>query len=219
MKAVVAGGTGLIGSHLLQYLEEDETIDEVLALTRREKPNGKKVKWLTVDFDDPNELEKACQGVDIAFCCLGTTMKKAGSKEAFRLVDHDYVIRFGRASKSGGARLFSVVSAIGSDSSSRFFYNRVKGEMERDIESLGFERSHIFHPSILLGSRKEKRIGERVGMIVMQAFAPLMIGQLKKYKPIQASNVARAMLGFSKDERTGNRHFTYEGMCSSQGVL
>lgn len=212
MKAVIAGATGLIGSFLVERMKKDNSVSAVTALTRRAGKQEGKVAWTKVDFDQTSDLTKACAGADHAFCCLGTTMKTAGSKEAFRKVDHDYVLAFAKAAKAQGVEFFSVVSAIGSDANSSIFYNKVKGEMERDLEDLGFECLHIFHPSLLLGPREESRLGEKIGTVGMNLVAPLMVGSLSKYIPIHVKTVAQAMLKFAKAPQKGVRHFEYEEM-------
>ncbi len=212
MKAVIAGATGLIGTFLVDRMKTDKDVMTVTALTRRDGKQVGKVAWTKVDFDKSADLEKACAEADHAFCCLGTTMKTAGSKEAFRKVDHDYVIAFAKAAKSQGIESFSVVSAIGSDANSSVFYNKVKGEMERDLENIGFESLHIFHPSLLLGPREESRLGEKIGTVGMKLVSPLMMGSLTKYKPIHVKTVASAMLRLAKAPQKGVHHFEYDEM-------
>src|SRR5690606_34639394 len=127
-----------------------------------------------------------------AFCSLGTTIKDAGSKENFYKIDHDFVIGFARWVHQLGATKFLYVSAIGADASSSIFYNKVKGQVEEDLKSIPFEYLGIFQPSILLGNRRENRLGEEVGKVVMKAVTA--IGIYKKYKPIYNHQVARAMI-------------------------
>ncbi|MGB6035027.1 MAG: oxidoreductase [Cryomorphaceae bacterium] len=214
MKAVIAGATGLIGTFLVDQMKTDKDVMTVTALTRRGGEQVGKVAWTKVDFDKAADLENACTEADHAFCCLGTTMKTAGSKEAFRKVDHDYVIAFAKAAKSQGIESFSVVSAIGSDADSSVFYNKVKGEVERDLEKVGFESLHIFHPSLLLGPREESRLGEKIGTVGMKLVSPLMMGSLTKYKPIHVKTVASAMLHLAKAPQKGVHHLEYDEMNS-----
>lgn len=212
MKAVIAGATGLIGSFLVDQMKADSDVQTVTALSRREMNGSGKITWTKVDFEKMSDLEEACEGADHAFCCLGTTMKSAGSKEAFRKVDHDYVIAFAKAAKSKSIENFNVVSAIGSDADSSIFYNKVKGEMERDLKNIGFESLHIFHPSLLLGPREERRLGEKIGTVGMKLASPLMMGSLTKYKPIHVKTVASAMLKLAKSPEKGVCHLEYEEM-------
>jgi len=212
MKAVIAGATGLIGTFLVDLMKSDKDVVTITALTRREREQEGKVDWTKVNFDKSVELENACASANHAFCCLGTTMKTAGSKEAFRKVDHDYVIAFAKAAKSHGIERFSVVSAIGSNPESSVFYNKVKGQMEGDLEKIGFESLHVFHPSVLLGPREENRLGEKIGTVGMKLISPLMIGPLTKYKPIHVQTVAGAMLKKAKSPAKGVRHYKYGEM-------
>lgn len=190
--ALVAGPTGLIGSTVLDQLLANEGYERVIALARKplKQQNSKLVQWIA---DDPLSALRPEQ-VDTLFCCLGTTIRTAGSQAAFAHVDHDLVIGLGRWAKENSVRTFCVVSAIGADASSRIFYNRVKGEMERDLKALDLPVLHIFQPSILTGPRKEVRVGERIGIGVMTLFAPLMLGSLDNYRPMPNDTLARAMI-------------------------
>lgn len=198
MKAVVAGATGLIGGFLINELENDPSFDSVVALTRKSKQNSNKTTWQVVNFADESDLEKATENTDVAFCCLGTTIKKAGTQEAFYKVDFQYVINFAKAAKNNGVRQFSVISAIGADAESKIFYNRVKGEMEVAIRKIGFREEIVFQPSLLLGPRDENRLGEKIGTLFGKLFSQLLFGSLKKYHPIHVSKIAQAMVAQAK---------------------
>lgn len=215
MKAVVAGGTGLIGSFLIDLLKKDERIASVTAITRHEEKKEGKVSREIVDLGSTDELRKACSDADLCFCCLGTTMKNAGSKAAFRKVDYEYVLNLARAAKAEGCESFSVVSAIGSDADSSFFYNQVKGRMERDLEKIGFQSLHIFQPAILLGPRTEKRPGEKLAIIGMMTLSPLLFGGMRKYKPIHASKIAKAMITYAQAGKTGVNRYAYDEIVSA----
>jgi len=189
--ALVAGATGLTGKHLLEFLLADERYASVCALVRKATLQAHpKLSEHVIDFESLGKLPKA----DDAFCCLGTTIKKAGSQAAFRKVDFDTVINFAAAAKAAGAKRFLVVSALGANAKSSVFYNRVKGEMENALKAMNFESLHIFRPSFLLGERAEARVGERLGIAVFSALAPLMIGPARKIRPVEAKAVARAMV-------------------------
>ncbi len=189
--ALVAGATGLTGKHLLEFLLADERYATVHALVRKATlPTHPKLSQGVVDFESLPKLPKA----DDAFCCLGTTIKKAGSQAAFRKVDFDYVLKFATAAKAAGAKRFLVVSALGAYAKSAVFYNRVKGEMENALKPMNFESLHIFRPSFLLGERTEARVGERLGIAVFSALAPLMIGPARRVRPVEANLVARGMV-------------------------
>ena len=190
--AVVAGATGLIGGYLVRILLEDAFFDSVVTIGRRNLPSDHpKLVQRVVDFDDleAQDLSAATH----LFCTLGTTIKKAGSQEAFHKIDHGAVLAFARAGITAGARRMMVVSSVGASPDSSNFYLRVKGEMERDVEVLPFEAVHIFQPSILLGARTEQRPGERVGIVMARALEWTLVGPLRKYRPIPAPRVAQAM--------------------------
>lgn len=195
--ALVAGATGLVGRQLVDQLLQSDYYSEIRVLVR--KPTEKKHPKLAevlYDFNQPDAQQ--VQGDDV-FCCLGTTMKKAGSKEAFTRVDHNYPLQIARAAKQNGAAQYLIVTAMGADPDSSFFYNRVKGNVEDDLKKVGFAALHIFRPSLLLGNREEKRLGEKIGETVMRIFNPVMVGPLKKYRAIDAAKVAQAMLVAAQD--------------------
>jgi uncharacterized protein YbjT (DUF2867 family) len=200
--ALVAGASGLVGSLLLDELLESPLYREVCSLGRRPLPKQHpKLTQRTVDFAQL-ESEVLPSGEDV-FCCLGTTLKKAGSQEAFRAVDHGAVLALGRAARRAGARRFLLVSALGADPRSRIFYNRVKGETEEDLKSLGFESLVLLRPSLLLGERAESRPGERAAIVVTKALGPLL--RPFSGRPIEARTVARAMLALARDAAGGTR--------------
>jgi uncharacterized protein YbjT (DUF2867 family) len=200
--ALVAGASGLVGGLLLDALLESPLYREVCSLGRRPLPKQHpQLTQRTVDFA---RLEgEALPPADDAFCCLGTTIKKAGSQEAFRAVDHDAVLAFAKAARKAGARRFLLVTALGANPRSRVFYNRVKGETEEDLKALGFESLIILRPSLLLGERAESRPGERVAVVVTQVLGPLL--RPFSGRPIEARTVARAMLALARDATGGVR--------------
>lgn len=201
MKAVIAGATGLIGNELLHLLESDASLSSLLLLTRREiVSKNKKVRILLCDFATLDEV-KVVDTFDVGFCCLGTTIKKAGSQENFRHVDFDYVLNFARFCKELKIEHFIVVSALGADPNSKVFYNRVKGEMEQALSQLGFKKLSVVRPSLLLGKRNEKRFGEDVAKAVAPLVNFFLGGNLKKYKPIEARTVAETMISLARGER------------------
>lgn len=200
--ALVAGASGLVGGHLLDALLEDARYREVLSLGRRPLPKQHpKLVQHTVDFA---RLEaEALPAAQDAFCCLGTTIKKAGSQEAFRAVDHDAVLAFARAAKKAGVQRFLVVTALGANPRSRVFYNRVKGEVEEALEAMGFESLVILQPSLLLGERAERRPGEHAAIIASRVLAPLL--RPLASRPIEARTVARAMVALAREAPGGVR--------------
>ncbi len=166
---------------------------------------SKRVETIIVDYD--KITDKQIPKVDDVFCCLGTTMSKAGSKDAFRKVDYDYPLRAAEITHRKGAQQYLLVSAMGADETSYIFYNQVKGEVEAAIAKLGFEAFHVFRPSMLLGERTETRIGEQIGQVVMKGLASLMVGGLKKYQAIPAETVAEAMVHVARKELSGTYVF------------
>jgi len=198
MKVIVAGGTGLTGGFLINELENDSSFESVIALTRKERKSSDKTTWKVIDFEDTKALEEITKGVDVVFCCLGTTIKKAGSQDAFYKVDFEYVVNLAKAARLNNVRQFSLMSAVGADAKSKVFYNRVKGEVEEAVRSLGFDELILFQPSLLLGPRKDTRLGEKTGTILGKLFSPLLFGSMSKYHPIHVSKIAKAMVSEAK---------------------
>ena len=194
--AVIAGSTGLIGQQLIKHLSEDNRYDKILALTRKPKASDlPKVEYVVVDYDYLSAYSKEIQGDD-AFCALGTTMKKAGSKEAFYKVDYTYIWEFGRVMAQNEAKSFTLVSSMGADKDSFFYYNEVKGKIEDAISQLDFEKIVIARPSLLLGDRDEDRLGEDISKTFVKIFSPIIPA---KYDGIEASQVAKAMIKAAND--------------------
>ncbi|MBF9252019.1 oxidoreductase [Pontibacter sp. 172403-2] len=192
--ALIAGASGLVGGHCLRQLLQSDRYSQVISVGRHEMPLiHPKLEQLIADFDDLKSYATDMVADDV-YCCLGTTIKKAGSKQAFYKVDHTYVVQLAQVTAGKGAAQFLVVSAMGADAGSMIFYNKVKGEMERDVQLPELETVHIFRPSLLLGEREEVRSGEEIASKVMEPLSKLMVGPLKKYKPIAAETVAKAML-------------------------
>ena len=207
--ALVAGATGLVGSQLVSMLVEDKGYQTIKCLTRKPvQYKSDKIINLVTDLDSLADQKDKLRADDI-FCCLGTTMKVAGSKAAFRKVDFDYPSRLAELCKGQGARQFLLVSALGADRDSNVFYNQVKGELEDAISKVGFQSFHIFRPSLLLGSRGEKRAGEKVAKVVMKFFDFLIP---KKYKAIESSKVAKAMLLSASKDLQGQHIYESHGM-------
>lgn len=190
LHAVVAGATGLVGRALVDELLRDDAFERVTLVGRRALPrDDARLDQRVVDMASltPDDLPPR---VDAAFCALGTTIRKAGSKDAFRAVDHEMALAFARAAHARGARSLHVVSAIGADAASRVFYNRVKGEMERDVRAVGVPATYAYRPSLLVGTREEQRRAERAGLLVAHVLRPLVAA---KWRAIPAHTVARAM--------------------------
>lgn len=204
---ILLGATGLVGSHLLQGLLADDSCGKVVTLTRSPVKGGyhsDKLETLIVDFEQPAQWRGRLIA-DQVICALGTTIKKAGSRQAFRRVDFDYPITVAQAARNLGCRHFMLVSAMGSDPNSRVFYNRVKGELEAAMLTLEFNSVSIFRPSLLMGQRQEFRLGEALGQIVGRRFTWVIP---KAYRPIHAQTVADAILRIAAQDPVGNRILT-----------
>jgi uncharacterized protein YbjT (DUF2867 family) len=192
--ALVAGATGLVAQALLRQVDPAEW-QEVRALTRRPIPASPPVTPVVVDYDQPN-LKLPLFGVTHLFSCLGTTMKQAGSRQAFRRVDHDIPLMIARAAKEAGVPHYLLVSSVGADANSRAFYLRVKAELEAAVSALGFRSVTIVRPSFLEGDRREKRVGEMLARPFMH-LAPA------RFKPVHVDQVARAMLAAARAAHPG----------------
>ena len=190
--AVLAGASGLVGDRCIARLLDHPAYDRVTVLSRR--PLALSHAKLHIELVAFDSLQSLGERYDDIFCCLGTTIRKAGSREAFRRVDHDYPLALATLGKVAGARQFLLVSALGAAPQSAVFYSRVKGETERDIAAIGLSKFIFMRPSILLGERREHRPGEKAGIFAGRLIAPLLVGPLRKYRPIHADDVAAAML-------------------------
>ena len=197
--ALVVGATGLIGSQLVKLLSEDKDFGKVIVLSRRPLTVPEKCENVVVNFDSLSESYEVIKA-DVVFCCLGTTIRVARTKEAFRKVDYDYPVEVAKLAKANGAVTYLLVSALGADKGSSVFYNKVKGEVEEAIQQLNYEMFHIFRPSLLLGDRHESRSGEDAAKVFFKFFGFLVP---KKYKAIESLKVAKAMLHFAKQVERG----------------
>lgn len=201
--ALVVGATGLIGSHIVEALLADSHWESVHVLGRR-----------TVGFSHPKLVEHVVDidtlsdnfpdtKYDAVFCCLGTTIKKAGSQTAFKKIDVDLPLQIAQKSHAGGADHFLLVTSIGADETSSVFYSRMKGLVERLIDEINFNRFSIFRPSMLAGDRKESRPAEKITLKVADVLSFVFKGFLKPYKPIQAKTVAKSMIIVAKQNNSG----------------
>jgi len=196
--ALIAGATGLIGKQLLQLLLQDSYYEKVKAISRKSiEIRHPKLENLVVDFDALSEAD--LKSTDV-FCCLGTTIRIAKTKEAFRKVDYEYPLELAKATKNQGATQYLLVSALGADKNSSIFYNKVKGDIEDAIGHVDFRSVHIFRPSLLLGDRTEQRAGEGTATAFFKVFGFLIPS---KYKAIDSGKVARSMLAFAKTNEPG----------------
>lgn len=207
--AVLLGATGLIGGHLLRALQDDSDIASIKVLVRRSVDFvHPKVETVVLDFGDLDAFRTAMDGCDLVFCAVGTTQKKVdGDRDAYRTVDFDIPVHAARFAQEAGAGAFLVVSSIGADSSSSNFYLRTKGEVEDAITDLDIPRVVIARPSLLLGNRREVRWGERIGALFMQPLSFLLPAHMR---PIEAEEVARALISASKDDLQGTHVLAYK---------
>lgn len=204
MIAVIAGATGLVGSHLLQKLIDDNQYTQIISVSRNPLPiTSSKLKEVIVkDFSKLEESSEKLKG-DAYFCCLGTTIKLARTKENFRKVDHDAVLYFAKIAKHHNAESFILVSAQGANPKSYIFYNKVKGEVEKDLQELGLQRLVIMHPSLLIGDRKEFRLGEKVFSKLVEGLAPILPQKFKKMAMTPVVDLSERMLKESKQRKSG----------------
>ncbi|AZT85894.1 NAD-dependent epimerase/dehydratase family protein [Marinobacter sp. NP-4(2019)] len=194
MTVTVLGATGLTGAAVVKgLLARDEVASVVTPVRRATDRQHPKLIQREVDFDRLDDHADLFQA-DVIVCCLGTTIRKAGSQQAFRHVDYDYPLKAAELGRSRGTRAFVLMSAIASSSSSTVFYNRVKGELEDSIGGLGYPFLSIYRPSLLLGDRREHRTAEALGMKAMPLVNRALIGPLERFRGIDAETVARAMV-------------------------
>lgn len=201
--ALILGASGLIGGLCLKELEQDPNYQNIIVVCRNTMAlSSPKVIQKIVDF---SKLSQELQEVkaDDVFCCLGTTIRKAGSQAAFYQVDFSYPLEAAKVLQKNGARHFLLVTAMGAKSNSLIFYNRVKGQIEDAVQALGYPALSLFRPSLLLGNRQENRAGEKVSIVLFGCLGFLFCGPLLKYRPIAAENVAKAMLKQANNFNSG----------------
>ena len=202
MRATIIGATGLTGSYLLDELLQDNYFDTVTILVRRplEITHAKLEKKL-VDFSDMESFRLASEGSDVVFCTIGTTQKKVnGDKAAYRKVDYDIAVNAARFCKMAGCGKFVLVSSVGANRKSNNFYLKLKGEVENVVKAAGLKSVYIMRPSVLLGERKEFRLGEKISKGFISVFSFLIP---PTYKPIHAKDVAKAMVAAAKKNEEG----------------
>ncbi|QPA31834.1 oxidoreductase [Thermaerobacillus caldiproteolyticus] len=191
--ALLIGASGLVGSELLTLLLESDIYRYVTIFVRRELPiKHRKLQQVVVDFNELESYEHYFH-VDDVFSCLGTTMKKAKTKQQFIKVDYEYTMRAAALAEKCDVKSFLMVSSLGANPRSPFFYNRVKGETEEALKQLTIKSLHIFRPSLLLGKRQEFRLAEKLAEWLLSLLPFLFIGKWRKYKPVEAKKVALAM--------------------------
>lgn len=203
---IIAGGTGMVGAEVIRQILDEKPDARVFALGRRE-PLAKHQRLLPVPFDFTGSVQwpKEIPVKPIAICALGTTIKKAGTQEAFRKVDFDFVVRFAEIAQELNAISFHLVTAHGASSQSAIFYNRVKGEVEARLSAMKLRALHIYRPSLLIGDRHEQRAGEGVAIMAARFFGPVFkLPGLKAIEPTPATKLAQVILAQAETPATGN---------------
>ena len=199
-RITVSGSTGLIGKELISQLDNDNYFTEVHSLVRLQSiKTYQKVKEKVIDYNTVRELPEA----DVLVICLGTTRKKAGSKEGFRKVDYGYVIHLARLAEKFGYKKIIVISSMGANASSKNFYLRVKGEMEDIIRTINVGAKIVIRPSLLLGQRSEFRLMEKMAAWVLKGMSPMLKGSFLKYRPVWDYTVANEIIHQIKSDNEG----------------
>jgi|TARA_B110000263_G_scaffold242252_1_gene247525 uncharacterized protein YbjT (DUF2867 family) len=201
LKSLVAGSTGLVGGSLINELASRKIKVKGLVRKRKES-NNPYIQYVEVDYDNLTEYQDEFQDVQDVYICLGTTIDRAGSKEAFQKVDIDYCIEVAKQGLEAGAKNLTIISSVGADSESSIFYLRTKGLVEKEVCKLKYESISIYRPGLLIGPRKDIRLGELVGQKIHPILNNLLLfGRLRKYRSIDTAVLARAMInssGFAK---------------------
>jgi len=202
--ALVVGATSLVGKELVNVLIASDEYEKIIVWVRR--PLGihhRKLVEKQINFEIMDTY-KIDESVEHLYCCLGTTIKRAGTQEAFKAVDFGFPLMLARKAKTAGILQFIIISAMGAAVNSMSFYSRTKGEMEEALKELDLQGLHIVRPSLLLGKREEFRMGEQMAAMLTSIVPFMFIGALRKYKPIPAKVVAYAMYRVANQEITGN---------------
>ncbi|QNL51116.1 nucleoside-diphosphate sugar epimerase [Olivibacter sp. SDN3] len=203
MTALIYGASGLVGGYLLTYLIESVDFQKVILYTRKKIAiNSPKIEQI-IDGMEALKLHQKELIADHIFCCLGTTKNKTPDKDEYYKIDHDFPLMAAAIGLENGTKHFHLVSALGADQHSMIFYNKTKGELERDIKLLPFQSINIYQPSLLTGSRKEKRNVEEITEKIFYFINPLLVGSLKKYRSISAKTVAAAMFNQALNNNQG----------------
>jgi len=205
--AILFGASGLVGGHCLDFLLADQAYSKIISIGRKKlEIVSPRLEQHEVVFDKMDEWSHLISGDDL-FICLGTTMKKAGNKEVFYQVDYEYPKKICKIASAHGVNQLLLVSAVGADPDSIFFYNRVKGELVQVVKKMAFWAIHIFKPSVLIGDRPENRFGEKIAGRIGKGLDYVTGGLLTKFKPVEADVVAKAMVNAAQRLQSG--YFTY----------
>ncbi|HSD15574.1 MAG TPA: NAD(P)H-binding protein [Flavobacterium sp.] len=198
--AILLGASGLTGSLLLELLLSDSDFDKIKLFSRKE--SGHSHPKIEEHIIDVLHLEdhSADFTADVVFCCIGTTKAKTPDENEYKSIDFGIPVTAAQLAKQNNIQTFIVISALGANRKSPVFYNRIKGEMERQVLDLGIPKTHILEPSLIAGDRNEARIGETMGIYLMKAINPLLIGKLKKFRSIAPENIAKTMWHLAKND-------------------
>ena len=211
----VFGSTGLIGSNLLKYLENDIYFSKVNVITR--KPihfKNSKFKNIVIDFSDINSIQNSLKNSQIVFVSIGTTQSKVNwDLKKYKKIDYEIPINIAKAAKKLNINKYLIVSSAGADINAKGFYLSLKGQIESDIIKIGIKNTYIFRPSLLLGARKENRVGEKIAQVIMPLFSFLLP---KKYRPINAESVAKSMINLSKTDINSHKIYHFEDIILSE---
>lgn len=194
--AIILGATGLTGSHLLKLLLEDETFSKVVVFTRRETGiKQPKLEEHIIDLLQLDNYKELFKG-DVVFCCIGTTKAKTPNKKAYKAIDYGIPVTAAKLAKQNNIDTYLVISAMGASETSKVFYNKLKGEMEREVLAQKIAHTYLLQPSLIVGERSEKRGGEKFAEVIMRTFGFLIP---EKYKMIQGKTIAKAMVEIAKN--------------------
>ena len=211
----VFGSTGLIGSNLLKYLEHDTYFSKVNVITR--KPihfKNSKFKNIVIDFSDIDSIQNSLKNCQIVFVGIGTTQSKVNwDLKKYKKIDYEIPINIAKAAKELNIKKYLIVSSAGADINAKGFYLSLKGQIESDIIKIGIKNTYIFRPSLLLGARKENRVGEKIAQVIMPLFSFLLP---KKYRPINAESVAKSMINLSKTDINTHKIYHFEDIILSE---
>ena len=216
-KSMVVGSTGLVGKSVVNHLIEKDI--SVLALVRNDQvSNNSLLNYYKIDFDDLQLSDEVFSDIKDIFICLGTTIKKAGSKEAFQKVDVTYCHEIAKQAQARGIKNISIVTSLGSDSNSPNFYLKSKGMIEDKITKIDFDSISIHRPGLLIGARNEIRLGELIGQKIFPYFIdPFLMGSIRKYRSIKGDTLAKAMVNLSGYRKGINYYYFDDFNKSAKG--
>jgi len=198
--ALIFGSSGLIGSHLLDLIVNDNNYSKIKLFVRSEPVNtSPKIEIIKTDFNNLINHKDSIVG-DVCFFCIGTTRKNTPDKNEYINIEYNLPIEVAKIAKSNSVNYFVYVSSIAANTNASGLYLKNKGRAEEELKKLNFLKLSIMRPSILLGTRKEKRVGEKIGIFAMKTLSPLFLGKMKKYKPVKAKNVAKTMLNVIQND-------------------